>query len=290
MKRWFDIAGIVLVGVLVGVGIWMTAGEVRSRTGMTASPQEVQKGEEGGEEGESAARSENAPCQTAENAGDRQGALQEDVYRGNGKESVPEEGWWRGLKVVEDVLATNTLTGTVEERWRTEDGKWHVNIRGLPRLFKNPCNQAIALLLGGGGGGSMPPLPIGPMLDDAFEAALEEPIEISEEDSPEVRTLKEVVREAREEMRRLVEEGMSQSEVLMEHEAEMRKQETTRRDALAKIAEIEEEEGFEAAREYAEAVNGVLAKMGVEEVPVPLSEEEKILERERRRSERRNRR
>lgn len=203
-------------------------------------------------------------------------------FRGSPTDVTPTNGWWRGLKVISTATTTNDLTGTIYERWQTEDGKFHSNMRSKPRIFKNPSDQMIVMLLASDDGTAMPPLPIGPMLDDAFEKSLEEPIVINDDDSVEIRTLKGIVLDARAQIAELMTQGLTPSEILMEHEREMRKQFNTRSDAMRSIAEIEREEGFDAAREYAEQVNQVLSSMGIASVPMPMTDEEREQAREER--------
>lgn len=209
-------------------------------------------------------------------------------FKGTSNDIIPTNGWWRGLKVVSDVVTTNDLTGTIFERWQTEDGRFHSNQRSLPPIFESGSDQILAMMLGSQEPGPLPPMPIGPQLDEDFRKSLSKPIIINDSDTLEVKTLKRIVMEAREEMKRLMDQGQTPSQILMEHERLAGENFKVRADAMKELTDIEKSGDYEGAVKYAQTVNGVLRKMGIEELPMPLDEEAKAAEKEARRTRNRN--
>ncbi len=131
-------------------------------------------------------------------------------------------------------------------------------------------------------------MPIGPQLDEDFRKSLSKPIIINDSDTLEVKTLKRIVMEAREEMKRLMDQGQTPSQILMEHERLAGENFKVRADAMKELTDIEKSGDYEGAVKYAQTVNGVLRKMGIEELPMPLDEEAKAAEKEARRTRNRN--
>jgi hypothetical protein len=122
-------------------------------------------------------------------------------------------------------------------------------------------------------GQEMPPLPSNAVSDEEFRLALLEPIEISDTDSEDVKELKAKVILAREEIKALMDEGHRAKDIIENHHKLLNDNAKIRSNALIEMKEILDSGDIEGARKYATTVNIALQQMGIDNIPVPNSDE-----------------
>lgn len=110
-----------------------------------------------------------------------------------------------------------------------------------------------------------------------FLESLKEPIEISENDSDHVKAVKEAVQNAREEIAQVIQEnpGMSLSDVLEEYRKNHNEDLDVRSKTMAELRKIIDEGDIEGARKFRTIMNVALQQIGIEEMDVPITDEEK---------------
>lgn len=179
-------------------------------------------------------------------------------------------------KIVEIVSVFTNADGSVLERFRTADGKIRSRQSAPKPIFDNASDQIIAMAASGAASGhAMPPMPIMNNADEEFMKSLEKEIKINEDDSDEVKALKENVIAIREEIRQLMSEGHSFAEVIKNHRDVVNHGVEMRSEATRMIKEFVDNGDNDAAKECLDKVNEVLAGMGIEKVDMPLSDEER---------------
>ena len=172
-----------------------------------------------------------------------------------------------GIEVVSSTVRTND-SGAVIEKLVLADGRKMSKVEPPKPVFDNPSDQVLALAIGTNPGDAMPPLPDLTGIDEDFAKSLLTPIVINEDDTDEVKALKEAVAGTRAYIAEEVKKGRSVMEVLMEHQAEMERLERSRLSAVLRMQAIYGEQGLEAAQKYAREVNKVFAENGMPEIPV----------------------
>lgn len=176
-------------------------------------------------------------------------------------------GYENGIEILTLSTRTNS-SGAVIEKLKLADGTSKTKIHPKPPLFKNPCDQVIAMAISTNPGDSMPPLPDLAGIDQDFANSLLTPIVINEDDSDEVKNIKEMVKEVRKTLVKEVKNGRSVMEVLMEHQKEMNRLYERRLDAILMMQKVCSEEGVEAAQKFADMVNVEFEKDAIPAIPV----------------------
>jgi len=200
---------------------------------------------------------------------------------GSVEDNVPPQ-----QRIVEMVSVITNADGSVLERFRTADGKIRSRQSAPKPIFDNASDQIIAMASAGAESGhEMPPMPMMDNADEEFMKSLEKKITISNDDSDEVKALKQNVIAIREEIRQLVSEGHSFAEVIKEHRDIVNHGVEMRKEATRMIKEFLDSGDHGAAAECLERVNETLAGMGIQKIEMPLSDEERReLVRKRRRN------
>ena len=180
------------------------------------------------------------------------------------------------VAIEEIVSVVTNVDGAIVERFRTPDGKTHSR-QSLPTpLFENATDQIIALAVAGAESGSaMPPIPALNNSDEEFKKSLERDIVINLNDSQEIKNLKTNVIAIRNQLRELIKEGQSFSDIIDEHRELVNHGVAMRQEAERFVKEFVDEGDHESARECLEKVNETLRGMGMEEVSMPLSDDER---------------
>ena len=129
-------------------------------------------------------------------------------------------------------------------------------------------------------GKAVPPMPISPTASHDFKRSLEHEIVINEEDSDEVKRMKETLIQFRNEMLELTKDGRSVADVLKEHENLMNDNIKIRADIVKEVRELREEGKEKEAEEYLFTMNTAIQQMGIKEVEMPLTEAEREAEDE----------
>ena len=153
-----------------------------------------------------------------------------------------------------------------------------------PQVFSNASDQALAMIVSADPSG-MPPIPISHNIEAEFLASLKQEIVILDSDDEQTRSIKEAVKAAREEMKRLIDSGMSVAKVLAEHQSLANENAKVRNDAMLELNKILESGDIEGAKEYKQKINIALQQMGIAELTIPVTEEERaeraVMRRER---------
>lgn len=141
--------------------------------------------------------------------------------------------------------------------------------------FKGEVNQALAMLASVPPGQTMPPIPMRPRMEERIRAELDLPIEILETDSDRVKEMKQTVQQTRDELKRLLEEGMTFQQIISEHRNIVNENVEIRRKAIAEAREILESGNREEAEKYVRTINIAFQQMGIPEMNMPQTKEER---------------
>ena len=97
-------------------------------------------------------------------------------------------------KIVEMISVITNADGSVLERFRTADGKIRSRQSAPKPIFDNASDQLIAMAASGAASGyAMPPMPVMDNADEEFIKSLEKEIVINDDDTDEVKVLKQKV-------------------------------------------------------------------------------------------------
>jgi len=172
-------------------------------------------------------------------------------------------------------FTTNAL-GNIVDKFQTADGKTHKVIRpAQPPLFRHGTDDIISMALAQGSSVGMPPLPLSGNMDKEFLKSLEEPIIIEATDSDEIKERKRIVREARVEIKKLMDQGMHFAEIMADHEKVFNENAEERTKAIAEARRIRDAGDTEGTAQYVEAMNAAFETMGIEKIDMPKSKEER---------------
>ena len=179
-------------------------------------------------------------------------------------------------KVVEIISVITNADGSVLERFRTADGKTRSRQSAPRPVFDNASDQLLATAIRGAeSGAAMPPLPMMGNADEEFRKSLEKEIVINDDDSDAVKALKRDVIAMREQMKRLMAEGHSFAEVIKEHRDIVNHGVQMRAEASRLLKEFVDKGERDAAVDCLDKFNDALRGMGIEEVEMPLTNEER---------------
>lgn len=187
------------------------------------------------------------------------------------------------LAPVKDIHPTNAVevlsvrtnaTGTIVERYRDENGKIVRRVKPAPSIFKHPSDGVLALIAGTKPGQELPPMPANPVTDQEFLDSLNDPIEICTEDSDQVKVLKTNVMALRDEVKKLIDEGMNINDILAEHQKLQGENSQIRFKAVTEMKRLLDEGDRKEAIHYANVMNAAFQQMGVEAIPVPTEKPE----------------
>ena len=175
--------------------------------------------------------------------------------------AAPKETWL-GREIVKTTAVTNG-TDLVITRIDTE-GKVHKEYTSIRRrLFTNPVDIVLSILLTTPEGAPVPPLPpLGPRADDMFAESLRRPIEVTDEDSEQDARVKRLVMAAREEMLDELAAGRSVNDVIEAHCTYAEERNTLRAEATVNYRDILAKDGEAAAEEYRARANELLSRHG----------------------------
>ena len=195
-----------------------------------------------------------------------------DVSEGETSEAVPvftdgRTSEW-SMKFSKDskwTSTTNTL-GEVIEVVR-DGGKVHKR-RSLsrPPLFRNQVDQAIAMIICRDPNAPIPPFPVRNFSDEEVRAALDSEIVIDPNEPYELQLKKADVINAREEVRKMLDSGMSFAEIINQSRDEQNDDIDLRREVLGGIRDLVAAGDAEGAEEYRLKANEILRERGIEEI------------------------
>jgi hypothetical protein len=144
-----------------------------------------------------------------------------------------------------------------------------------PSAFNNASDQVLAMIASDDGMGSAPPIPISRDIESEFRQSLKQEIKILETDDEKTRQLKEAVIAARAEMKKMIDSGMTVSQVLAEYQKLANENAEVRNKAMLELKEIMDSGDIKGAVEYKRKINIALQQMGIAELSIPVTEEEK---------------
>lgn len=185
-----------------------------------------------------------------------------------------------GLDVSEVIKCTTNDSGKIVMLYKNSKGKVSRYVKMARHTFRDRTDQILAMALGTPSGSAMPPIPIAPGCDltTEFRKSLDKPIVIEETDSEHTRRIKEMVSEARNAMKELIDSGSSFEDVIREHRDTANYNAKIRKEMMGELGEILKKGDKEGAEVYVQAINASLRKMGIEEISMPVSREERLEE------------
>ncbi len=144
------------------------------------------------------------------------------------------------------------------------------------RIFKDSTDTLIASYLQQPVHGILPPpVPMTANAGERFLRSLENPIEIKDTDSEEIRAQKEAVIVARAQIKELMDGGATFEEILSEHRKLAEENLKIRRNAQKELNEIFNSGDFDGATRYKKVIDVALEQMGVEPLDKPLTKDER---------------
>lgn len=143
-----------------------------------------------------------------------------------------------------------------------------------PPVFDNASDQVIAMAVQDATHG-MAPIPMGKDSEKEFLESLKKEIVILDTDDEQTRALKEAVKATREEIKRLVDSGMSFNQVMQEHQKLANENAKIRNEATLELRKILESGDIEGAQKYKRKMNLAFEQMGIAGLSVPVTEEER---------------
>ena len=143
-----------------------------------------------------------------------------------------------------------------------------------PPVFSNASDQVIAMALSPSESG-IPPIPLTPDMEKAFLKSLETEIVILDTDDEKVKAMKQAVIETRAEIKRFMDSGQTFAQIIREHQHLANDNAKLRMDALIELKRLRDSGDIEGAVKYKKAVNAALAQMGIKELALPVTEEER---------------
>ncbi len=130
-------------------------------------------------------------------------------------------------------------------------------------IFSNPSDQLIAAAMSATMSGQMAPLPLGPENDWQFKEAMKKPILDDPDDTDEVKRMKQVVRETRQQIAELMEQGQTFAEILAQHRELWNENVKIRDGVVAEYRRVVASGNEEEARRYLSTMNAALSQMGI---------------------------
>lgn len=169
---------------------------------------------------------------------------------------------WMGREIVSTKVVTNG-TDLIITRIDKEGKKHKEYTSTQKRLFKNPVDVVLAILLTTPEGAMTPPLPsLGPRSDELFAKALKTPIEILDTDTEEEKNIKQLVIAAREQMLDELDSGRSVNDVIEDHCTFADQNNRFRAEAMVQYKELIATGDKELAEEFRVKANELISSKG----------------------------
>jgi len=177
-------------------------------------------------------------------------------------DTAPKKEIWMGREIVSTKVVTNG-TDLIITRIDKEGKKHKEYTSTQKRLFKNPVDVVLAILLTTPEGAMTPPLPsLGPRSDELFARALKTPIEILDTDTEEEKNIKQLVIAAREQMLDELESGRSVNDVIEDHCTFADQNNRFRAEAMVQYKELIATGDKELAEEFRIKANELISSKG----------------------------
>ena len=176
-------------------------------------------------------------------------------------------------------VTTNASFGWVYTRVRRADGKIGKIVTPAHKpIFKHGTDQLLQMMLCQGPNVSLPPMPMRhgkDASDKAFLASLKDEIVINDDDSEKVRWQKEIVKQARAEIKELMDQGAHFNDILDDYTRLTSENREIRRMAQRELNEIHASGDTEGEREYQIKIDAALSQMGIDPLDKPMTAEER---------------
>lgn len=175
---------------------------------------------------------------------------------------APKKEIWMGREIVSTKIVTNGIDLIITRI--DKEGKKHKEYTSTQkRLFKNPVDVVLAILLTTPEGAMTPPLPsLGPRSDELFAKALKTPIEILDTDTEEEKNIKQLVIAAREQMLDELDSGRSVNDVIEDHCTFADQNNRFRAEAMVQYKELIATGNKELAEEFRVKANELISSKG----------------------------
>lgn len=141
--------------------------------------------------------------------------------------------------------------------------------------LKTASDQILSMVADIAEGKDMPPLPIDKNFEREFIESLKVPIEIDKDDDERIKALKQNVIALRQELSERAEQGESVSQILREYEKRMAEDYKTRAELQQEARKILDSGDRDGARKFVDVMNLALQQMGIKEIDMPMTAEER---------------
>lgn len=142
-------------------------------------------------------------------------------------------------------------------------------------VLKTASDQVLSMVADIAAGKDVPPLPIDKHFEKEFIASLKMPIEIADNDDERIKALKKNVIALRSELSERADNGESVSQILNEYQTRMAEDYKTRAELQQEARKILESGDREGARKFVDIMNLALQQMGIMEIEMPMTDEER---------------
>jgi hypothetical protein len=175
-------------------------------------------------------------------------------------------------------------TNAVPDEKRANDEalrkKWKEKFARHRSIFSNASDQILGMIVNTPPGRDMPPMPITKGIDRDFMKSLETPIEINENDSDEIKAVKQAVMELRAEVLAIKEsQNLTVYEILTQHQDLMRENAKIRAEVQKEAVELYRSGDVEGTREFVDKVNTKLDGLGAERIKMPGTQNPELRQR-----------
>jgi hypothetical protein len=144
-----------------------------------------------------------------------------------------------------------------------------------PKVFKNASDQILAMVAQIAEGKDVPPIPIDKNFEKEFFQSLKEPILINEDDSENIKILKESVIALRKELSERADGGESAYNILKDYQKQMAEDYKVRSEMQSEARKILESGDRAGAEEFVKKINIALNQVGIKEIEMPMTPEER---------------
>ena len=175
------------------------------------------------------------------------------------------------------VITNGTML--VERFALPEGGYWERHRLAKPPLFKHATDDLLCMAVLTDGKNAMPPMPLTTITDEDFRNSLKDPIIINDDDEEKVKETKQAIINARQQVKEMMDSGLSFREILADHEKLLNENREIRDKAMAELQKIHEEGDTEGTRQYLMKINIAFQQMGIPELDEPKTREERMAER-----------
>lgn len=182
--------------------------------------------------------------------------------------AIEQDGIGLSTDVRKNLVCTTNDCGEITERWITPDGKKHARLIPAKPMFDNAVDQMLSIVLSVPAGVEIPPMPsLGQNAGDVFADALQNPIEINEDDSDQMKRAKLLVISGRDAMLEELRRGKRVEDVFADHCAMWNDNARLQQEVIKGYNDLIKEGDFESAELFRAQANELLEKAGADPIP-----------------------